>query len=428
MRALLRPAPLLLVLFALAAGVAGCASAERAYRDGMEAEVAGDFDAAVRRYAAALRRDASLPNVRGRLVVASREAVRQHLAAAAVAGGPIARADAWLAADAVVAEAASAGVDAERPPTFAADRDAALDAAVTAILEGAAVDVDARDYERALAALDGADRYRPSPARLAEMHAKRRDALRYWTEDDLAAGRYRAALAHADAALAYGAGPDEPVFRDLRARILADGARRVVVLPAEDDGGYPRGWTDTFDDALDARLAGRPFLDLADPADVRRMLSRGGAPRAPLARAVWAADRMGAELAVVVRVDAAEADERTSDRRRVAARLRGSRDTTSYVRERVDLRVAATAEVTVLRAGDRDPACSDRVTATGDGRWTRATFRGTWLSLDLDRDERALFEDDARDRARRDAFEEAADDLADRIARRAEDCLMRFVP
>ncbi len=425
MTPLLRPTLLLLVLL-LAAG--GCVSAERAYRDGMEAEVAGDYDAAVRRYAAALRRDASLPNVRGRLVVASREAVRQHLAAAAVAPGPVARADAWLAADAVVAEAATAGVDAERPPTFDADRDAALDAATSAVLDGAAADVDARDYARALAALDGAGRYRPSPARLAEMHAMRRDALRRWTEDDLAAGRYRAALAHADAALADGAGPDEPLFRDLRARILADGARRVVVLPAEDDGGYPRGWADALDDALDERLAGRPFLDFADPADTRRLIARGGAPRAPLARAAWLADRMGAELAVVVRVDAAEADERRSDRRRVAARLRDSRDTTSYVRERVDLRVATTAELTVLHAGDRDPACSDRVTATGDGRWTRATYRGAWRSLELDRDERALFEDERADNARRDAFDEAADALAERVARRAEDCLMTFVP
>lgn len=432
MRALLRPS-LALCLAAGLATAAGCASASGAYRDGMEAETGGDFDAAVGRYATALRRDASLPNVRGRLVVASREAVRRHLSTAATAPDAMATADAWLAADAVVAQAREVGVEAERPPTFAADRDRALDDAVYEGLARAAADVDRRDYAGSLARLDGLRRYRPSRERQAELDATARTAYHYWADDDLAAGRYRDALVHADAALGLG-GPGAPGGADLaslRDEILLAGERRVAVLPADADGGaYPDRWLRDLDDALDEATgaAGAPFLAFADPADVRRAMRERGTSRVAIAGAARVAERVGADLAVLVRLDDPDETTRATDRRRIGARLRGSRDTTSYVRLTTELRLSAGAEITVVDAVSRQPVCSETLRESATDSFRDGRFSGTWRSLDLDRSERDLFDDGLRERAYDRALSALRDRLADRVAEQSVVCLSRQIP
>ncbi len=414
----------------LSLAVAGCATATGAYRDGMAAETAGDYDTAVRHYAAALARDASLPNVRGRLVVASREAVRRHLAATGV-DDPVARAGAWLAAESVVAEARAVGVDAERPPTFGEDRDRALDAAVYETLARAAADLDRREYRSALARLDGSRRFRPSRDRQAELDATARTAYHYWADDDLADGRYRDALVHADAALGLG-GPDSPGAADLaylRDEVLAAGTRRVAVLPAHAEG-YPGRWLPDLDDTLADALAGAgtPFLAFADPADVRRVVRERGGTQIGVAGSARVAERVGADLAVLVRLDAPVETQRVTERRRVSARRRDSRDTTSYVRQTVEYRLVASGEVTVVDAASARPVCSETLRESESERSREARYRGAWRDLDLDRGERDLFDDDLPERARSRALTSLRDRVARRAAELARTCLVRQIP
>lgn len=330
-----------------------------------------------------------------------------------------------------MAEAAAAGVEAERPATFAADRDAALDAAAYTLLADAAAAVDARDYPRALAALDALPRFRPSPARQAEARATRADALAFWAEDERAAGRFRAALAHAAAAAALGAD-----VGDLHARILDEGAHLAVWLPATPDasGDYPEAWLRRLDETLDEAAQDRdPFLVSALPDDVRRLARSGTAPRSPLARAAWVAGRLDADFAVLVRLAAPVETVEVTSRERVAARRRGSRDTTSYVRETVERRIVTTAEATVLRADRREPVCTETVAARGQDRQRRGVYDGDWRTLDLGASERALFDAASPgrpgpDRAGQAALDELAGDLAERLAERATACLARQIP
>lgn len=423
---------LLVVLFCLAAA-AGCASASGAYRDGMDAETRGDYDAAVHRYAMALRRDASLPNVRGRLVVASREAVRRHLAAAGAAPDATAAADAWLAAETVVATAHSAGVDPERPSTFAADRDRALDGAVYAHLADAASAVDAGDYPDALERLARARYYRPSPARQAELDETAQTAYRYWAEDDLAAGRYRAALAHADAALEFAApaSASAEALVALRGAVLAAGARTAALLPADADSrAYPDRWLRDLDSQLaDAVVAAdAPFLAYADPARVQRALRERSSPRLAVAGAARVGDRVGADYAVLIRLDRPAETQRTLDRRRIDARMRSGRDTTSYLRLTTEQRIEVGAEITVVGVATERPVCRETVREAATESYRTAVYRGDWRTLDLSRAERELFRDGEAERAGSRALATLRDRLAERAAAQAVLCLSRQIP
>lgn len=413
----------------------GCVSARGAYRGGMEAEVSGDYDAAVTRYTTALRRDGSLPNVRGRLQVASREAVRAHLTRAASVG-PVEGATAWLAAEHVVTEARSVGVDAARPATFDADLADALDGAVVAILTVAAGRVDGRDYPGALAALEQARLYRPSQHRQAELDATAQAAYSYWADDDLAAGRFRDALAHADAALAL-TPPGEDADRLAALRVDAIDAGTVVVallsIQVDGRGDLPAGFLRDLDDLLDERLAtgGGPFVALVDPADVRRALrGRGARPGGVLGTdaAASVARDLDADLAVTVDLGPPAETLRETQRRRVRSRLRIGRDTTSYLQTTTRVELAATARIRVVEAGTRRVVCTEesRQTATADAR--EAIYRGNWRDLDLDRAERDRFAEDEVDRARAEAFVDLRAALANDLARRAADCLNRQIP
>lgn len=422
-------------LFVLLLTASGCVSAERAYRGGMDAEVSGDYDAAVSRYATALRRDAALPNVRGRLIVASREAIRAHLARAASVG-PVEGAGAWLAAERIVTEAQSVGVDADRPATFDADLADALDAALYAILSVAAQRVDGRDYAGALSALEQGRLYRPSPERQAELDATAQTAYAYWADDDLQAGRFRDALAHADAALALTPpGADADRLAALRAAAIDAGTVVVALLSVQVDGrdALPDNFLRDLDDLLDERLVtgGGPFVALVDPGDVRRALrgrgARGSRVLSPDAAADVARD-LAADLAVSVDLGRPAETLRETQRRRVRSRLRVGRDTTSYLQTTTRVDVSMAARIRVVEAGTRRVVCTEEVRQTGTADALEARYPGDWRDLDLDRAERDRFAEDDVDRARGAALAGLRDALADDLARRAADCLNRQIP
>ena len=436
----MRVAALALVFIALAA-VPGCVSAKGAYEDGMALEQSGDAAGAARAYIRSLSRDASLPNVRGRLEVAGSEAVARDLSAAERVG-PAQAAEHYLAADDLIRAAQGVGVELARPASFASDLSAALDQAVEGALVAARRALDAGTYDRAIQFLDTGRRYRPSPEQAAAFDATARDAYVGWAESDLAAGRYRAALGHTDAALTLGAiGLATSITAEgldaLRAEILDAGAVRVAVFPAEsDDERLPRGFLRDLSDVLldDAFARPQPFLKTAYPSDVRRLLreGRGTDGRFENPRLLSSLSRdLDADLGVAVEVVSLDLATEERQRRTVAARWRGDGERGGPPSwDRVDLRLTAEAVVayTVVDASSRRVVCTREVTERVRGDYRVAESDHDASDLRLDGDDRRLFDDDheadEQDRILLDLHHELAETLASRVAA----CALQQVP
>ena len=439
-----------LVSLLLALFVGACASAEDAYRDGMEEETSGDYTAAAAAYIRALERDPSLPNVAGRLGVAGREAVRGYVRSAAVAG-PEAAANAYLAAESLVRGAAAVGVDLDRPATFAADLDAALDAATGDLIGRADARLGAFDFPAVLPLLARARAYRPTPEQTAQMDGLARTAYLGWAEADLDAGRYRSALGRTEAALALGAPvPEADRLHDLQRAILDAGAVVTAVFPAEAAyNDLPRGFLRDLDDVLaDATVATpSPFVALVDPAETRRLLrgargnddgrrgpvgggpgrrgtSRIASPRltAGLTRDLRADFGAAVEIGPLVETDA-EGEPRTE-----SARLRRGGTGTTYQRRRVRLTAELDAAFTVVDAASGQVVCDEEVEERVTEDYDRATYSGDWRDLDLSRSERAMFAPDAGAEASDRALQRLRDAAAEALAARITRCVERQVP
>ena len=407
----------------------------------MALEQSGDAAGAARAYIRSLSRDASLPNVRGRLEVAGSEAVARDLAAAERVG-PAQAAEHYLAADDLIRAAQGVGVELARPASFASDLSAALDQAVEGALVAARRALDAGTYDRAIQFLDTGRRYRPSPEQAAAFDATARDAYVGWAESDLAAGRYRAALGHTDAALTLGAiGLATSITAEgldaLRAEILDAGAVRVAVFPAEsDDERLPRGFLRDLSDVLldDAFARPQPFLKTAYPGDVRRLLreGRGTDGRFENPRLLSSLSRdLDADLGVAVEVVSLDLSTEERQRRTVAARWRGDGERGGPPSwDRVDLRLTAEAVVayTVVDASSRRVVCTREVTERVRGDYRVAESDHDASDLRLDGDDRRLFDDDheadEQDRILLDLHHELAETLASRVAA----CALQQVP
>ena len=415
---------LLLVLATLAWG---CASAEGAYTDGMELETAGDYAAAADAYATALERDRTLPNVAGRLRVAGREAVRRDLARASTAE-PVAAAQAYRRARALLDRAAAVGVEVERPATFAADHDAALAAAVEALYADAEAAYDRGAYLEAAADADRARGFSPAPDWAEALGALRVDAFSAQAEADLAAGRYRAALGHL--ATARATGPDAgrlDAIEALTAAVLEAGAVVGAVFPIEGDDADGPFARDLYDVLVEDELAGAdPLVRVVDPAAVRRWDRERGRLEPDLSdspRRLGDATRdLEADAGAVVVLGPVSEREVSGEASTRRARLRGgSREVTYTVRE-VDVRLEVEADVVVADRSGRT-VCDRTARARAEADYDRASYDGDWRELELSRREREAFLDDAADRARLEALDALRDRLAADAAGEVRRCL-----
>ena len=408
----------------------GCATAKGAYADGMKRETAGDYAGAAHEYATALERDPSIRNVPGRLAVAGREAVRQHVARAGASAPDVAGRH-YLDADALLRRAERLGVRLERPATFDRDRDAAFDAAVAFLLDDAHAARAAGDYPAALDRLRRTAPFRPDAGRQRDADALALAVYADWAEDDLAAGRYRAGLDHVEAALDLA--PGDVDLLDLRDAVLDAGTVVAAVLPAEGAEDVPRAFLRDLTDVLvDEHLAlPPPFVALVDPADVRRWdrRERPGSGLADRPRQLADAARdLGADLGVVVALAPLREQTVVGDVRTETAAVRGRPGRAPYSVRQVTLTVSAQADVVAAEAGSRRRVCDRAVAEQAAERYDLATTSGDWRDLDLSRSERAAFADDAAERARDRALDALRDRLAAALAGEIVECLQDQVP
>ncbi len=419
--------------------LAGCRTAKGVYTDAMAFETAGQPEPAALAYADALRRDPTLPNAAGRLRVAGRDAVALRLAASAGQPTRSAAADDMLAAEALVEQAAAVGVALDRPASFSSDVAAACSAAVDALLDAGRTRTDAGDPAAGLQFLDRARQYRPSGQQRASLDAAARGAYTAWAEADLMAGRFRAALAHAEQGLAL-AGPgseDAARLADLRGNILDAGTRVAAVFPATlprtpRGDAFPRDFLrDVSDVLLDDRLAQPvPFVFLADPAEARRALRQSrddlaGNPRllADLTRS------LDADIGVVPELDGFAMTEAETGRRDVTFRLRDAEGSAAAVRITTEMTLRARATVVATHADGTRLACPpDDASVSVSERYDTATTAAGLETLRLSASERELFGAATRDRVYSRLVTTLRDRLADRLAERISACLAAQVP
>jgi tetratricopeptide (TPR) repeat protein len=415
--------------------VAGCKSADELYNEGQALELRGDYEAAAYLYADALRKDRGLRKARGRLLEAGKVAVGQGLTridAAEDAGAWVEAADQHKRLDGLVRTAQGVGVTLPLPEGYAANRRANLDAAVAVLLDEGDDAVDRGDFARALARFDQARRYEPTPETAAVLAGATLDATAAWAEADFAAGNYRAAYDRAEAALAL-AGPQSPIVPELAAlqnEALARGSVRVAFFPlwqtisAERD--LPSGFLGALNDALDLDAWGRPplFVIGAEPTAVRRVLRDFGSGRSrPRTREAAEIGRaLDAHFAFAGEVERFEREVEEREREGRGAQTRGG-DRVRYERVEDDVTLSATVTFDVIDTRTRDVVCEREVERSARGRVEYGDYDGSIRTLDLSRDERRLFDSDEVAEQEREIEDDLLDELAERVAEVAFDCL-----
>ena len=429
----MRPLPLVLLLLT----VAGCRTAKGVYADALADESSGRYEDAARAYADALRRDPGLPNAAGRLEVAGNRAVGQRLAASRTAPTRRAAADDWLAAEALARDAQAVGVRLSLPSGFA---NAVADVCAEAVGEALDAGRDraaAGDFAGALAAYDGARRYRPAPARQASLDAGARDAYSGWAAQDLAAGRFRAALAHAESGLELSppGSAEAAAFQALAADVLSAGTVRVAVFPIAESRAArgdapPRGLLrDASDVLLDERLAtAPPFVALADPAEARRALRDSRAEIAGSARVLAGLTRrVGAQAGLVAEVAGVLYADAETARRDVAFRLRQG-GTAPGVRVTTERTARLRYALVGVYADGRRLDCGPEQTATVRVRYDTATTAADPQTLRLSDADRDALSGRARDDAEADLTVRLREALATELAERVAACTAPLVP
>lgn len=432
-------APVLLVLCAALLFTAGCASASKRFEQGQELEERGDYAGAVERYVQSLRKDADQPEVRERLAEAAAVYVEATLAAAdrAHTEGRFAEAaEAYRTLDLLIDDADEVDVPVVLPETYADDRRTRFDDALAALVADAEAAFDAGRWSQALALYDRLDRYDPAPGYLDDREDARRRIYLAWADDDLAAGRYRDAAAHADDALAL-LEPDSDAARDaldIRAAALERGTMYVAVVPFRNETrgeGAPPAFLAELNDVLylDHWSVPPPFVAVADPVLVGRELRRRDLRRGDLSRneAARVGRAVGADFVIVGAVERFEATEEDVRSRTERARTRDGVDTTYTVRSG-RLRYSVEVAYEVVDVARRRVVDRGRASESETGRFELAVYDGDPRDLRLDRGERRLFDERRLDDEARDIEAELIDDLAPRIAERVFDDVLRRVP
>ncbi len=437
-----------LALFALTLSVWGCTSARGAYDDAMQAELAGDLPTAFDRYYTALRRDADLPNARGRFGVVGRNLVAGLLAEASGAP-PVRASDLYLSVESRVSRADELGVDLRIPATFEQDRDAAFASAISVLRRHSGELRGTGEFARALASLNRARTFRPTASETQRLDRDAGDLYTEWAEADLSQGLWRRAYASTELALGFAS--DDSVLRvqDLQAAILDAGSIRVAFFPlapperdarGSDDGErgsvgrarMPPGFAARLDDLMNDDHWTRPplFVYSADPADVRRLLRRERDAGDLVHRQRLAADLardldadLGAATAVSLWREAEEVRDR--DVRQAATR---SQEAASYERLRVRLSAGATVEYAVVDARTGSLVCEGEVERDVTRDATFHEVDGDWRDLAVDRDDRRLFTDDHRDEVMADLYLDLQTKLAGAVAERVYSCVGQQVP
>jgi tetratricopeptide (TPR) repeat protein len=425
----------------LLASAVGCVSTEKRYKKGVELESAGRLEEAAQRYIAVLAKEPGREDARQRLAEVGAELVDKYLAGARadVADGRTEEAaEALVYVDGLRGRTAQVGVTLAVPDDYADFRRDTVDAAALSLFR------QGEDLESAGRWPDAArtyDKLRAYP--LTRDQAYRADEGRArvflrWAEQDMSLGSFRAAYGHAQTALDV-FGPDSPTGAEGRAiqkAALDAGTQTVAVLPFWADPGagtgMPRGLeVKLYDTLLYERMDEPPlFVGPIDRGAIHREMVRLRVRSGALS------DRTAAQVGQALRADLVVTGWLESYRQEDAAPeeiarkavLRRDRVTpATYTEKRYTVKLTAEVMIRLVDPVTRKALDEATVSAQASAQFRRAAYDGDYTTLDLSREERALFDREAWLRAEEDLQKRLADILAEKTAAVVFDRVLRFV-
>lgn len=419
----------------------GCASTEKRYRKGLELESKGRLEEAAQRYIAVLAKEPGRTDARDRLAEVGAELVAKYLGDAradTAEGRPQEAVDRIVFIDGLRERAGQVGVALSVPDDYPDFRRGTVDAAAEDLFRRG------EDLERAGRWPDAARTYEKlgtypltGEQALRADEARARAFLR-WAEQDMSLGAFRAAYGHAQTAMDV-LGPDSPAgarSRALQKAALDAGTMTVAVLPFWADAGPgeapPRGLEAAlYDTLLYERMDEPPlFVGPIDRGEIHREMVRlrvrSGA--IPDRTAALVGQALRADFVVTGWIDTyRQEDGAPEEVARKAVVRRDPKTPVTYVEKRYAVKLTAGVVLRIVDPVTRKLLDEETVTAQASATFRRASYDGDYRNLDLDRDERALFDRESWLRAEEDLQKKLADRLAERIAPALFDRVLRFV-
>jgi hypothetical protein len=419
-----------LALCALAATLAGCATAAQRFEQGTALESSGQRTEAVRRYSQALRKDPGHLESRQRLIVLAPEVLDGYLVQSANDTQREAfthAADAVLTADDLLANMRALAITVAVPIGYAAMRRDLLERAIgQSMREAQRATIDGH-WAQAMGIYQQIARFEPSAQQAQRVQEARIDNLIQAGQAGYDSGHFREALGHVEQALDIPLATRHNELHQLHDQIVHAGTRRVLFLPVSPPPPgtpAPPRFTRSVDNALQ-RDHWRNLPALVDAIDatfssprLRRKIRwlHDAHARPSRAQIVRAGRMLDADWVVLISLEDFSQAEKITSRKQRAAKLRNGAKTNYEVRS-ARLTSTATARYELVSVTGTQPDRHARVRVRESGRFNDAFYNGDVRQLSLSKKERALFRSKSSTPTRQ-AFErELAHALAARIAR-----------
>ncbi len=425
----------------LVVGLVGCASVEKRYKKGQELEAKGRWEEAAQRYISVLTKDPNMEDARRSLADVGSRMVAEYVAQARAdeAGGLYENAvTAINRIDSLRERAGRVGVSLAVPDDYVDFRRGTVDAAVVALFRQGEDLEDAGNWAEALRTYE-----RMVPYPLASDQRTRVDGSRArvhieWAQQDMARGSFRAAYGHAQSALEI-YGPESEAGakgRTIQKAALDAGTMTVAVLPLWADLGAgdraPRGMESRLYDTLLYEYMAAPVL-FVGPIDrgaihreMTRLRVRSG--EIPVRTAETVGQALNADFVVVGWIESyLQEDGVPQETARNAPLRRDKSKSAAYTEKKYAVKLTGEVMYQIIEPASRRVVDEERVVANASAQFRRAYFDGDYTTLDLSRDERALFDKEGWLRAEEELQASLVKKLAEKMAASVFERVLRFV-
>ena len=438
----MKPRPSVAIVFVfLLVTLISCVSVEKRYQKGQELEAKGRLEEAAQRYITVLTKDPNMEDARRSLADVGSRIVSEGLAQARAdeTNGLYESAVATInRIDSLRGRAGQVGVSLSVPDDYADFRRDMVDAAFVSLSRQGGDLEDAGNWAEALRTYERMLPYPLASDQRTRVDESRARALTEWAKQDMARGSFRMAYGHAQSALEI-QGPDSEAGADGRAiqkAALEAGTKTVAVLPFWADRGSgnrpPRGMESSLYDTLLYEHMEAPvlFVGPIDRGAIHREMSRlrvrSGEIAPQTARMVGRA--LNADFVVVGWLGSYAQEAGVPEEKLRQAPLR--RDKTkaaAYTEKRYTVKVSGEVRYEIIEPASGRVVDEETVVANASAPFRRAYYDGDYTTLDLSRDDRALFDTEAWLRAEEELQASLVKTLAGKMAASLFERVLRFV-
>jgi len=427
----------LLALMALA----GCVSTEKRYKKGQELESKGRLEEAAQRYIAVLAKEPGREDARQRLTEVGTQLVDDYLrqARADEADGLYENAvGAINRIDSLRGRTSQVGVTLEVPDDYEKFRRDMMNAAVASLFRQGEELEKAGNWSGAFQCYERLLSYPLEPAERTRVDEARARLLLRWAEQDMATGSFRAAFGHAQGAIEV-FGPESRTGVEglaIQKAALNAGTRTVAVLPFWVEPGAretaPRQMESKLYDTLlyEHMDAPPPFVGPIDRGAIHREMTRlrVRSGQIPGRTAAMLGMALNADFVVVGWLESYLQEDGVPEETARKAPLRRDRSkSVAYTERRYAVKLTGEMVYQLLDPVSGRVIDERTVTASASGQFRRAYYEGDYTTLDLSRDERALFDREGWLRAEEELQAGLVDKLAERTAATIFERVLRYV-